>query len=171
MPADVPRSPFPASTRRRLWGTCGTVLRRGAPRHRHTHTHTQAIPMVRGWKADEVVRALVLEERAKREAQKASDERLSTLRSSPQKKKAGGGKASDESVLSVEGTEQESVPSKVPSVEVVRDFDVVKRLGTEASGVTLDPEEVEREYTNLSDDEEGAASGQTEDQDVVVIED
>lgn len=129
----------------------------------------QAIPMVRGWKADEVVRALVLEERVKREAQKASDERLSTLRSSPQKKKAGGGKASDESVLSVEGTEQESVPSKVPSVEVVRDFDVVKRVGTEASGVTLDPEEVEREYTNLSDDEEGA--GQTEDQDVVVIED
>ena len=45
----------------------------------------------------------------------------------------------------------------------------MKRVGTEASGVTLDPEEVEREYTNLSDDEEGA--GQTEDQDVVVIED
>ena len=67
------------------------------------------------------------------------------------------------------GTEKDSVPSKVPSVEVVRDFDVVKRVGTEASGVTLDPEEVEREYTNLSDDEE--AAGQTEDQDVVVIED
>ena len=88
----------------------------------------------------------------------------------PQRKRLQAGKASsDESVLSVEGTEQESVPSKVPSVEAVREFDVVKRLGTEASGVTLDPEEVEREYTNLSDDEEGA--GQTEDQDVVVIED
>ena len=61
------------------------------------------------------------------------------------------------------------MPSKVPSVEVVRGFDVVKRVGTEMSGVTLDPEEVEGEYTNLSDDEEGA--GQTEDQDVVVIED
>ena len=90
--------------------------------------------MVRGWKADEVVRALVLEERAKREAQKATDQRLASLRSSP--KKAAGGKASDESVLSLEGTEQDSVPSKVPSVEAVMDFDVVKRVGTEMSGVT-----------------------------------
>ena len=38
--------------------------------------------------------------------------------------------------MCLEGTEKDSVPSKVPSVEVVRDFDVVKRLGTEASGVT-----------------------------------
>ena len=120
--------------------------------------------MVRGWKADEVVRALVLEETAKRESQKATDQRLASLRSSP--KKAAGGKVSDESVLSLE---EDSVPSKVPSVESVMDFDVVKRLGTERSGVTLDPEEVDTEFANLSDDEEGV--GQTEDEDVVVIED
>ena len=45
----------------------------------------------------------------------------------------------------------------------------MKRLGTERSGVTLDPEEVDTEFANLSDDEEGV--GQTEDEDVVVIED
>ena len=77
--------------------------------------------------------------------------------------------ASDASVLSLEGTEQDSVPSKVPSVEAVMDFDVVKRVGTERSGVTLDPKEVDTEFANLSDDEEGV--GQTEDEDVVVIED
>ena len=55
------------------------------------------------------------------------------------------------------------MPSKVPSVEVVKDFDVVKRVtsgyrnGWCYTGVTLDPvsEEVERECANLSDDEEG----------------
>ena len=61
-----------------------------------TSKNTQAIPMVRQWKVDEVVRAM--EERAKREA-----EILSTFRSSPTKK----------------GTEKDSVPSKVPSVKVV----------------------------------------------------
>ena len=64
----------------------------------------------------------------------------------PQLKRLLGGKASSYvSVLCFLGAENDSVPSKVPRVEVVRGFDVVKRVGTEMSGVTLDPEEVERE--------------------------
>ena len=42
-----------------------------------------------------------------------------------------------------------------PSVEKVMQFDVVRRVGTEMSGIPLDPADVERECENLSDDEEG----------------
>ena len=45
--------------------------------------------------------------------------------------------------------------SQVPSVEKVMQFDVVRRVGTEMSGIPLDPADVERECENLSDDEEG----------------
>ena len=45
--------------------------------------------------------------------------------------------------------------SQVPSVEKVMQLDVVRRVGTEMSGIPLDPADVERECENLSDDEEG----------------
>ena len=43
--------------------------------------------------------------------------------------------------------------SQVPSVEKVMQFDVVRRVGTEMSGIPLDPADVERECENLSDEE------------------
>ena len=43
--------------------------------------------------------------------------------------------------------------SQVPSVEKVMQFDVVRRVGTEMSGIPLDPADVERECDNLSDEE------------------
>ena len=52
--------------------------------------------------------------------------------------------------------QEDSVPSEtsqVPSVEKVMQFDVVRRVGTEMSGILLDPADVERECESLSDDE------------------
>ena len=43
--------------------------------------------------------------------------------------------------------------SQVPSVEKVMQLDVVRRVGTEMSGIPLDPADVERECDNLSDEE------------------
>ena len=43
--------------------------------------------------------------------------------------------------------------SQVPSVEKVMQFNVVRRVGTEMSGILLDPADVERECESLSDDE------------------
>ena len=43
--------------------------------------------------------------------------------------------------------------SQVPSVEKVMQFNVVRRVGTEMSGIPLDPADVERECENLSDEE------------------
>ena len=81
----------------------------------------------------------------------SSQERLSSLRSSPKKQQVGdGGKE--------KSGQEDSVPSEtsqVPSVEKVMQFDVVRRVGTEMSGIPLDPADVERECENLSDDEEG----------------
>ena len=119
--------------------------------------------MVRKWKADAMVAALMekeramqkervkVQERAKVQEDKSSQERLASLRSSPKKQKVGDGGNGK----SAQGDSVPSETSQVPSVEKVMQFDDVRRVGTELSGIPLDPADVERECENLSDDEEG----------------
>jgi len=113
--------------------------------------------MVRKWKADAIVAVLIEKERAmekeraKVQDDKASQERLSSLRSSPTKQRVGDGG-------NRKSAQEDSVPSQtsqVPSVEKVMEFDEVRRVGTELSGIPLDPADVEKECENLRDDEEG----------------